>query len=354
MLQHALLDALGMKDEDGNIVDDHEGILHCGVTVTGYEHKGNADGSYELVNVQLDNGTTIDGSALFACDGIHSRVRKCMFKGADDPLNYCGQEVWWGKNLVSPDSRIDQELKRIKQEGNVEDGNVSFAVLGTKRNPGFFFTCEVSENLHNWVYVRDKKTPPLASANASNDTTRRGGTILNKEKHSEIAEIVSKNGNEVVKLFINETPPEDISYSGFFDRANQQLGYVDGLVALLGDAAHPQSPMMGQGANMAIVDGYVAATRLIAAVKNNNGNENSNIQQALVDFDSKIRREENNTVVLKARKYGKWYGSSKRFTTWALRTGMKFAPASAIIKEATSGDKSNKLFLAAMKRDLEK
>lgn len=41
-------------------------------------------------------------------------------------------------------------------------------------------------------------------------------------------------------------PAEDITYSGFFDRANQSLGYVDGLVALLGDAAHPQSPMMGQ------------------------------------------------------------------------------------------------------------
>lgn len=97
MLQHALLDALDVKDDDGNIIDNPEGVLRCGVSVTGYEHKLNADGSYDFVQVQLDDGTTINGSALLACDGIHSRVRKCMYDEEDDPLNYCGQVVWWGK-----------------------------------------------------------------------------------------------------------------------------------------------------------------------------------------------------------------------------------------------------------------
>lgn len=352
IMQHVLLDALGVTDEDGNIVEG--GILHCGITVTGYEHKGrNADGTYELVNVQLDNGTTVDGSALFACDGIHSRVRKCMFKDVDDSMNYCGQEVWWGKTRVEPDSSIYQELKRIQQERNMDDGNVSYMVMGTKRNPHIFFTCEVSENLHNWIFAKDNKKAPRASANA-NDSTRRGGKIIDEEKHRELADLISKNGNEVVKLFINETPPEDITYSGFFDRSNQKLRYVDGLVALLGDAAHPQSPMMGQGANMAIVDGYVAATRLIATVKKNEDSESRHIQQALVDFDSKIRRKQNSAVVLKARKYGAWCVSKNRFTIWAMQTATKYMPPSALIKELTSGDKSNKLFLDAMKRDLEK
>lgn len=118
--------------------------------------------------------------------------------------------------------------------------------MGTKKNSGTFFTSESKKNFHNWLITVENKTAPLASANAVNDSTRRGGTILdNEEKVSELAKLVS-NRNDVVKLFINETPAEDITYSGFFDRANQSLGYVDGLVALLGDAAHPQSPMMGQ------------------------------------------------------------------------------------------------------------
>ena len=105
---------------------------------------------------------------------------------------------------------------------------------------------------------------------------------------------------------------------------------------------------------MAIVDGYVAATRLIASVKDGGNDVTSNIPQALNAFDSKSRRKENNAVVLKARKYGQWSCSKSRVTIWALRTATKFAPASAIIGEATSGDKSNKFFLAAMKQDLEK
>ena len=277
-----------------------------------------------------------------------------MFKDVDDSMNYCGQEVWWGKTLVEPGSSIYQELKRIKQERSMDDGNVSYTVMGTKRNPHIFFTCEVSENLHNWIFARDNKKAPLSSSNASNDTTRRGGKIIDEEKRRELADLMSENGNEVVKLFINETAPQDITYSGFFDRSNQKLRYVDGLVALLGDAAHPQSPMMGQGANMAIVDGYVAATRLIAAVKKHEDSESCNIQQALVDYDSKIRRKQNSAVVLKARQYGKWLITKNRFNIWAIHTVFKRLPPSALIKELTSGDKSNKLFLDAMKRDLEK
>ena len=104
---------------------------------------------------------------------------------------------------------------------------------------------------------------------------------------------------------------------------------------------------------MAVVDGYVAATRLIAAVKKDGGNETSNIPQALQDYDSKRRRKENKLVIMKARKYGRWACSNNRFTIWATRTAMRCMSPSAFIGELTSGDKSNKLFLAAMKRDLE-
>lgn len=104
---------------------------------------------------------------------------------------------------------------------------------------------------------------------------------------------------------------------------------------------------------MAVVDGYVAATRLMAAVKKDGGMEDSNIPQALKDYDSKRRRKENKVVIMKARKYGRWACSNNRFTIWATHTAMMCMSPSAFIGELTSGDKSNKLFLAAMKRDLE-
>lgn len=110
---------------------------------------------------------------------------------------------------------------------------------------------------------------------------------------------------------------------------------------------------------MAIVDGFVVAKRLSAAIrKKNHSNEStsemmSSIQQALIDFDSKKRRKETNVVIHKSRKYGRLGCSKNRFTTWAFRTVLKYMPPSALIGEITSGDKSNKNFLAAMERDLE-
>jgi hypothetical protein len=63
---------------------------------------------------------------------------------------------------------------------------------------------------------------------------------------------------------------------------------------------------------MAIVDGYVAATRLSAAMKGTNGSSFS-VEQALLDYDCKLRRKENNIVIKKARKYGNWGASKGRF-----------------------------------------
>lgn len=236
------LDALGVTDNQGNIVENPEGQLQCGVTVIGYEHKTNADGSYDFVQVELDNGTQINGCALLGCDGIHSRVRKGIHKDVNDEMNYCGQVCWWGKTNVIPGSKIDQELKQIAKERKMQDGNISFIVLATKKNPCSFFSCEVSKDVHAWLLVKGDKTEPLA--NASNDMTRRGGAILDEsEKQREFTELVS-NCNNIVTLIVRETPVTEITRSGLFDRANLNLGYVDGLVALLGDAAHPQSPMV--------------------------------------------------------------------------------------------------------------
>ena len=39
------------------------------------------------------------------------------------------------------------------------------------------------------------------------------------------------------------------------------------------DAAHPQSPMLGQGVNMAITDACICATRIAFALKNNKNNK---------------------------------------------------------------------------------
>jgi len=146
-LQHALLEELGLKDKGGHIRDskpEDATALHCGVAVTSYENHP------DHVDVKLSNGTSVRGSALLACDGIHSAIREHMYRGTDDSLNYCGQIAWWGKTTVEKGSTLDDELSKMAKENKMEDGNVSLAMMGTKKKPGVFFSCEVAENVHAW------------------------------------------------------------------------------------------------------------------------------------------------------------------------------------------------------------
>lgn len=101
---------------------------------------------------------------------------------------------------------------------------------------------------------------------------------------------------------------------------------------------------------MAIVDGYVAATRLSAAMKGATG---SSVEQALLDYDCKRRRKENNLVIKKARDYGKWAASKNRFRCLVMKMMCKYMPPSMMVSELMSGDKSNKKFVCAMRKDLQ-
>jgi len=350
-LQHTLLDALKLKNDDGNIKDDDD-RLHCSTSVTGYQNITNgkdnsANEDESFVRVELSDGTKVNASALLACDGIHSSVRKRMHQDVNDPLNYCGQECWWGKTTVEAGSELDKELQRIIafEGGDLGNSNMSLIVIGTRKRPGCFFSCETAHREHAWGYIAETKTPP--TANATNDLTRRGGsTLTEEEKRKEIEEVVA-NRNELLRLIMTQTPAAEITRAGFFDRKNLSLGYIDGCVALLGDSAHAQSPMLGQGANMAICDGYVAATRISAAILK----KRLSIEQALVDYDCKDRRKDNNIVIKKARAYGKLSVSHKRVNVWVMKLTCKYMPASILISEMISGDKSNRHFVRSMDKD---
>jgi len=346
-LQHALLDELGLTDKNGQIVDGGA-TLNCGVAVASYENRPG------FVEVELSTGEKVRGLALLACDGIHSAVRKRMHRDSHDPLSYCGQVAWWGKTVVEKGSELEMELKKMEKEHAMEDGNVSLGMLGTRKKPGVFFSCEVAEGVHAWVYVLRDKNPP--AANASNDLTRRGGVALTgADKQKEMNKLVA-SCPPVVKAIMTHASVDDVTRAGFFDRANLSLPYVDGRAALLGDAAHPQSPMMGQGANMAIVDGFVAAQRLAAAIAKPGdappGDAPPAVERALADYDCDTRRKDNRAVIKKARRYGRWLTTNNRFVSWAMATSMKYFPASAMVSELVSGDKSNRKFVASLKEDV--
>lgn len=331
-LQNALLDSI-MQDKTD---EEQNAILKCKITVSGYSNKGNH------VEVKLSDGTTVKGTALLACDGIHSSVRKHMHRDVNDDFHYCGQECWWGKTTIQPGSKLDLELNKV-EKGSDMKGSVAISLVGDRKRPGAFFSGPVGESTHAWVYVVKQKQSPLA--NQTNDLVRRGGTILTEEaKHLELEKPIT-NRSKLLRQFIRETPASDITRTGLFDRKNLKLPFVDRRVALLGDAAHPQSPMMGQGANMAIVDGYVVASRLAAAKMNDNSNI---VTTVLADYDCDVRRKGIKKVIDDSRKYGNFVVSSNPFTCWTTKMVLKCIPPSLLMKEMVRGDKSNKKFVEAM------
>jgi zeaxanthin epoxidase len=61
---------------------------------------------------------------------------------------------------------------------------------------------------------------------------------------------------EIHDLF-DATDPKVVKRRDLFDRPPLRNGWIDGFVTLLGDAAHPTMPNLGQGGAMAIEDAYV-------------------------------------------------------------------------------------------------
>ena len=101
---------------------------------------------------------------------------------------------------------------------------------------------------------------------------------------------------------------------------------------------------------MAIVDRFVAATRISADVKSENEDA---VEQALLAFDCDIRRKDNTVVVKKVRQYGRWSTTKNRFVNGVMRASIKYAPESMVMNELVIGDKSNRKFVPSMKKDME-
>eukprot|EP00986_Skeletonema_menzelii_P009455 scaffold4308_cov152-Skeletonema_menzelii.AAC.7 len=346
-LQHILLEALGLIDKNGFIKDSPYGKLRCGIAVTGYKKMvGN------FVQVQLDNSMKVKASALLACDGVHSFIRKCMHSGQGDALKFTNQEVWWGTTNVRPGSALEQELQHYAASRKIQGYNVGLVVLGTSQNPGSFYANEVSKNVYNWSYYVESK-----ASNADADLIRRGGKVLDEaEKEGLIATIPSTC--KILKLLSESTPTADMNRSFVFDRSNN-LRSVDGRVALLGDAAHYNHPLRGEGSNKAMVDGYTAAMRLATAIMGKSKNvsfkskKSPSIEWVLLCFDSDKRRKANNVQAKKARKYGQGATSNSSYTCWARQTYFKFMSPSKMIRERCASDKANSRFVSDMIKQLE-
>lgn len=200
VLQQTLLESIGAHVE-------------CSRAVNGYAQ--DADG----VTVQFSDGSGIRADLLIAADGLHSEVRQAM-RGAE-PLRYSGQTSW--RAIASIDLAHPARMTESWGSG------LRFGIVPMRAGQVYWFA--VADAPRGGV-----DPPDLAAALRA----RYAGW------HAPIdAVIAATSPAAIVRTDICDRPPV--------------TRWVDGRVALLGDAAHPMTPNLGMGGCQAIEDAIVLA-----------------------------------------------------------------------------------------------
>ena len=198
-------------------------IIQYGVRVTGYRQTGQG------VSVSLEEGADIAGSYLVGADGIKSAVRTQML-GPDAP-DFTGNMAW---RAVIPAERL----------GELMPNPSACAWFGPGRH-AVTYRLGAKGELVNVVGVVER------------DDWREEGWSMRGETSEALQDF--KDWHPVIMRVIEAA--DTLHRWALFDRKPLSR-WVEGRVALLGDAAHPMLPFLAQGAAMAVEDAWVLAEAL--------------------------------------------------------------------------------------------
>jgi salicylate hydroxylase/6-hydroxynicotinate 3-monooxygenase len=177
------------------------------------------------VRLAFDNGHVAEADAAVGADGVHSVVKTALF-GEDEP-NFTGRIAY---RTVFPAERLKgvDVLNCTKWWG--EDRHVVIYPVKPDRSEIYFVTSqpEPGFNLESWSATGDVKV------------LREAFEAFHPE----------------ARAVINAAP--EVHKRPLVDR-DPLNRWIDGRVALLGDASHPMTPYMAQGAAMAIEDAAILA-----------------------------------------------------------------------------------------------
>ena len=184
----------------------------------------------------LGDGSRYEADLLIGSDGLRSKVRDVVSPEVGEP-SWSGYTCFAAISYVVPDD--------IKEVGYK-------VFLGRRK---YFVSVDVGGGRIQWYAFLN--IPPGALP----ETSKRGEPAI-----AFLREEFDGWSHEVFQLLDN-TPFDEIEQRDLYDRP-PQVTWSSGRVCLLGDAAHPMMPNLGQGGCMAIEDafvlGHAAAPRTLA------------------------------------------------------------------------------------------
>ena len=171
----------------------------------------------DQVRISFENGTTKKYDAVFGADGIHSVVRKHLINDGE-PL-FRGYNIWRG--VVKTDFEIGYASE----------------TYGKGKRVGIV---PIKEGIYGWWATSNEDFMEGDSPETTKDKLSR----LFGDWHSPIPDLI-KNTEHILKNSLIDREPHK--------------GWTKGKVTLLGDAAHPTTPNLGQGGCMAMEGAYILA-----------------------------------------------------------------------------------------------
>jgi salicylate hydroxylase len=222
-------------------------IIHLNHRCIGFEQ--NETG----VEIYFDGGKTVYADLLIGADGVNSTIRETLF-GEGQP-NYVGSMCWRAV---------------IEYRHKLSD---SYELVFIKGNKQFMYILDVGEGYTSWI---SRKFSPDYSLSHSADQVK--SRILNE----------LTGWDKSFRAMVEATPAEQIWEGPICDRP-PLTHWSQGRVTLLGDAAHPMAPALGQGANSTFEDAY----ELQACFS-----QSSSLKEALTSYE---QRRIERTKIIQAR-----------------------------------------------------